>query len=137
MHSKSLLTLLAAATAATVSIAADTVSNYTAAQNTPPAELRPPVSQESESLRPDLTPAPLGLRPQATSGNKDGIALPFGLNYNRETKSLLVPMDQKNEWGVGLNLNLNSTKALELTPGSSSLGLQPKRTPGVMLQKKF
>jgi len=47
-----------------------------------------------------------------------------------------VPLDQKSEWGVGVGLNLNNPNTVELSP-SSSLGLQPKRAPGVMLNKRF
>lgn len=96
-----------------------------------PANLQPPsraaldafTSQESVGLR----------RP--ASNLHERIDLPFGLNYNRDAKSLLMPLDDKNEWGVGVNLNLNATPTVE-TP-QSGLQLAPKRTPGLMLHRKF
>ena len=48
----------------------------------------------------------------------------------------MVPLGEKNEWGVGVMLNVNSAPGLE--PATApALGLQPKRTPGIMLQKRF
>ena len=99
------------------------------------SELRAPIETGAGALPARLTPGAVGLRPQAASAAQ-GIALPFGLNYSRETKSLMLPLDQKSEWGVGLNLNVNSSPGLEQSP-SSGLGLQPKRTPGVTLHRKF
>ena len=98
-------------------------------------ELRAPIDNGADTLSSRMTPGTLGLRPHA-GGTNQGIDLPFGMNYSRETKSLLVPLDQKSEWGLGLNLNLNSAPVLEQSP-SAGLGLQPKRTPGVMLQRRF
>ena len=96
-----------------------------------PATLQPPsrtaidafTSQESVGLR----------RP--ANNLRERIDLPFGLNYNRDAKSLLIPLDDKNEWGVGVNLNLGATPTVE-TP-QSGLQLAPKRTPGLMLHRKF
>ena len=96
-----------------------------------PATLQPPsrtaidafTSQESVGLR----------RP--ANNLRERIDLPFGLNYNRDAKSLLMPLDDKNEWGVGVNLNLGATPTVE-TP-QSGLQLAPKRTPGLMLHRKF
>ena len=96
-----------------------------------PATLQPPsrtaidafTSQESVGLR----------RP--ANNLRERIDLPFGLNYNRDAKSLLMPLDDKNEWGVGVNLNLGATPTIE-TP-QSGLQLAPKRTPGLMLHRKF
>lgn len=124
--------LLAAATVATGSLAADSIS-----QNTDTTTTSPSLKLDAEALGAKPTPSPLGLKPQSAPVNKESILLPFGLNYNRDARSLLVPIDQKNEWGVGLNLDVNSSRAVELAPPSSPLGLQPKRTPGLMLQKKF
>ena len=123
-----LLTLLAATAAAFV-------TSHAWAQNVaPPADLHPPVKLDADALRAKLTPSHLGLKPQ---GNAGSVGLPFGLNYSSETKGVVIPIDQKNEWGVGVGLNINSSKTIELSP-SSSLGLQPgNRTPGIMLQKKF
>ena len=96
-----------------------------------PTTLQPPsrtaidafTSQESVGLR----------RP--ANNLRERIDLPFGLNYNRDAKSLLIPLDDKNEWGVGVNLNLGATPTIE-TP-QSGLQLAPKRTPGLMLHRKF
>ena len=96
-----------------------------------PTTLQPPsrtaidafTSQESVGLR----------RP--ANNLRERIDLPFGLNYNRDAKSLLMPLDDKNEWGVGVNLNLGATPTIE-TP-QSGLQLAPKRTPGLMLHRKF
>lgn len=107
-------------------------ATYSAA---PPANLHPPVTLDADTLRARLAPSRLGLKPQPSS-NPLGITLPFGLDYNRQTKSLFVPLDQKSEWGVGVGLNLNSSETVELSP-SSVLGLQPKRAPGLMLNRKF
>jgi hypothetical protein len=101
----------------------------------PPANLHPPINLDSDTLRARFAPSPLGLKPQ-TSNLPGGITLPFGIDYHRETKGLVMPLDQKSEWGVGVGLNLNSSSTVELSP-SSVLGLTPKRAPGVMLNKKF
>lgn len=107
--------------------AGDTVS--------PPANLHPPINLDADTLRARLAPSQLGLKPQ-TSNLPGGITLPFGIDYHRDTKGLVMPLDPKNEWGVGVGLNLNSSSIVELSP-SSVLGLSPKRAPGVMLNKKF
>lgn len=110
------------------------------AQNSvPPADLHPPINLDADTLRAQAGYAGshLGLRPGSHAGNLSSSGLPYGIDYNREAKSLLVPLDQKNEWGVGVGLNMNSSKVIELSPGSA-LGLQPtNRAPGVMLHKKF
>ncbi len=96
----------------------------------------PPIPKiDADAVRLQLTPNAVGLKPKYGIAS-DSVELPFGMNYNAGSKSLLMPIDEKNEWGIGLNLNLNSTRALDLTP-NSGLGLQPKRTPGLMLQKRF
>lgn len=101
----------------------------------PSSDQSPALKFDSDDLRARQSPGTLGLRPYS-GGTKEGINLPFGLNYSSEAKSLIVPLGEKSEWGIGLNLNVNSSRAIELAP-SSSLGLQPKRTPGITLQKKF
>ena len=98
-------------------------------------ELRAPIETGVDTPPSPLVPGTLGLKPNSGSV-RSGIGLPFGMNYSRETKTLMMPLDQKSEWGVGLNLNLNSSPGLE-QPATPGLGLQPKRTPGIMLQKKF
>ena len=98
-------------------------------------ELTPIPRIDSFALRQQETHSAVGLKPRNGIAG-DGIDLPFGMNYSIGSRSLLVPIDAKNDWGIGLNLNVNSARALDLTP-SSGLGLQPKRTPGVTLQKRF
>lgn len=62
----------------------------------------------------------------------------YGLSYHRESKSLLLPLDQKNAWSMGLNLNLNADGAGSAgTAADSGLTLQPRRTPGFIFNKKF
>jgi hypothetical protein len=101
----------------------------------PPADLHPPVQLDADVLRAQLTPGHLGLRPQSgAAGINTG--LPLGMNYNRDTRGLVIPLDQKSEWGVGVGLNINSSATVEISPGSA-LGLQPKRAPGLMLHKAF
>jgi len=135
MYSSRLLMLLAASTLAVSSIALQAhAQSAGATASPPPADLYPTQKIDLDVLRSKLAPSTLGLKPN--SGAKEGINLPFGINYSSETKSFLVPIDQKNEWGIGLNLNVNSSRSVELAP-TSVLGLQPKRTPGVTLQKKF
>jgi hypothetical protein len=130
-----LLMLVAAA-----SIAASGFVTTCLAQNAretvaPPADLHPPVNLDADTLRSRFASSHLGLKPQSAA-NASGLALPFGLDYNRDTKSLIMPLDQKSEWGVGVGLNLNSSKVIELSP-NGVLGLQPKSAPGLMLHKKF
>jgi hypothetical protein len=98
-----------------------------------PATLQPP-SRSAEDTFMLQDGARLGLRPPAAS-LRERTELPFGLNYSREARSLLMQLDEKNEWGLGLNLNLNATPAVELAP--SGLHMAPRNTPGLMLQKKF
>ena len=102
---------------------------------TAPTDLQPIPRIDVDILRSKMAPGGIGLKPKYSVVN-DGFDLPFGMNYNRDSSSLLMPIDPKNEWGIGLNLNLNSPRALDMAP-SSGLGLQPKRTPGVTLQKRF
>ncbi|MBI4189938.1 MAG: hypothetical protein HY525_05305 [Betaproteobacteria bacterium] len=136
MYSSRLLMLLAAGTLAVGSIALQAhAQSAGATASPPPADLSPTQKIDLDVLRSKLAPGTLGLKPN--SGAKEGIDLPYGINYSSEAKSIFVPLDQKNEWGVGLNLDVNSSRAVELAPASSPLGLQPKRTPGLMLQKKF
>jgi hypothetical protein len=129
------LMLLTATTLAAAAITVNSLAQNAAASIPASAELRAPIDTGEDMLRSRQTPSTFGLKPQPGSANP-GIALPFGMNYSRETKSLMMPLDPKSEWGVGLNLNVNSSPGLEQSP-SSGLGLQPKRTPGVTLQKKF
>lgn len=127
--------LLAATTVAAGTTATSSLAQSAGTSIPTFAELRAPIDPGADTPRSRLAPGSIGLRPHA-SGTYQGIDLPFGMNYSRETKSLVVPLDQKNEWGVGLNLNLNSVPAIEQSP-SAGIGLQPKRTPGVTLHKKF
>jgi hypothetical protein len=97
------------------------------------ANLQPP-SRTLEDAFSLQDAAPTRLRAPAAA-LREQLDLPFGLNYSRDTKSLLMPLDDRREWGLGLNLNLNSAPAVELSP--PGLHLAPKRTPGLMLQKRF
>ena len=100
----------------------------------PPADLHPPINLDADTLRARFASGQLGLKPSSAAGDA---GLPYGINYNRDTKGLIVPIDEKNEWGVGIGLNMNSSKVIELSPGGA-LGLQqPNRAPGLMLHRKF
>jgi hypothetical protein len=74
------------------------------------------------------------LRPPVAS-LRERLAPAYGLSYHRESKTLLLPLDEKNEWTMGLNLNLNSVPNVGSPP--SGLNLEPRRTPGFIFQKKF
>ena len=115
------------------------VSNSTAQDYAPsvrPAESQSTGSPTIESLGARFSEKSLGLKAPFPR-NTEGIALPFGMNYSRDSTSLLLSIDPKNDWGIGLNLDVNSSRSVELAPSIPTLGLQPKRTPGLMLQKKF
>lgn len=100
-----------------------------------PAALQPPSRSAADAFTSIESP-PLGLRPPpASTFQRERIELPLGLSYSRDAKSLLMQIDEKNEWGLGFNLNLNASPAVELSP--PGLHLAPKRTPGLILQKKF
>jgi len=135
MHNSRLFMLLAAG-----SLAVGSISLHAQAQSATPdassqAGLRPPASVDFDAFHKRLAPSPFGLKPQS-GGSMEGLALPFSLNYNREIRSIIMPLDEKNTWDVGVMFNVNSAPGLE--PASApALGLQPKRTPGIMLQKKF
>jgi hypothetical protein len=129
-----MLTLFTAATLAASLAATGSFAQSAGAAALPPADLNPTAKIYVDTLRSRLAPSSLGLQPRSAA--TEGSDLPYGLSYSGDTKSVMMPLDQKNEWGVGLNLNVNSPPTVELAP-SSSLGLQPKRTPGVMLQRRF
>ena len=129
-----MLTLLTATTLIAGSAATSTFAQSAGAAVMPPADLNPTPTIDTDTLRSRLAPGSIGLQPR--SATTEGSDLPFGLNYSGDAKSVMMPLDHKNEWGVGLNLNLNTPPTVELAP-SSPLGLQPKRTPGVMLQRRF
>lgn len=125
-------------TIAAVATVAFIIAAPAGAQNivTPPVDLHPPIQINADTLRSRFAPSHLGLKPGTPSTIAD-VGMPFGLNYNRETKSLMMPLDEKNEWGVGVGLNINSSRIIELSPGGL-LGLQqPNRAPGLTLHKKF
>jgi hypothetical protein len=101
----------------------------------PPADLHPPINLDSDTLRARFGSSNLGLKPSNVPGSAS--ALPYGIDYNREAKSLVMPLDRKNDWGVGVGLNMNTSRIIELSP-SGVLGLQqPNRAPGLMLHGKF
>jgi hypothetical protein len=127
------LTLVATAAVAAAIYALPADAQSTGQTVAPPADLHPPINLDADTLRARFASGHLGLKP----GTGNGTALPYGIDYNREAKSIIVPLDEKNEWGVGVGLNMNSSKIIELSPGSA-LGLQqPNRAPGLMLHKKF
>ncbi|MBI1988618.1 MAG: hypothetical protein HYS65_02580 [Betaproteobacteria bacterium] len=135
MHNSRLLMLLAASSLAAGSIALQAQAQSATPDASPQARLRPPASVDYDTSRTRLTPGAFGLKPQSARSKED-IALPFSLNYNREIRSIIMPLDEKNTWDVGVMFNVNTAPGLE--PATSpALGLQPKRTPGIMLQKKF
>ena len=127
--------LIAAASLITGSLASVCLAQNAREVVAPPADLHPSITLDADTLRSKFAPSQLGLKPQSPA-KQDGISMPFGLNYSRDAKGVVMPLDQKKEWGVGVGLNLNSSEVVELSP-NSVLGLQPKRTPGLMLQKKF
>ena len=128
------LTLIAAAGIAAAIYAVPASAQSTGQNVSPPADLHPPINLDADTLRARFASGQLGLKPN--TGSSDS-GLPYGINYNREAKSLIVPLDEKNEWGVGVGLNMNSSKIIELSPGGV-LGLQqPNRAPGLMLHRKF
>ena len=135
MHNLRLLMLLAAGSLAAGSTALHAQAQSATADASTQAELRPPANADLDAFRTRLTPSAFGLKAQSASG-KEGIVLPFSINYSSVTKSVMMPLDEKNTWGVGVMLNVNSGPGLEPTT-APALGLQPKRTPGIMLQKKF
>jgi len=135
MHISRLLMLLAAGSLAAVSISLPAQAQSANTDASSRAKLRPPARADFDAFRESLAPSPFGLKPQP-AGSREGIALPFSLNYNREIRSIMMPLDEKNTWDVGVMFNVNTAPGLE--PATSpALGLQPKRTPGIMLQKKF
>jgi hypothetical protein len=88
----------------------------------------------ADSIRAWVTSSALGLKPQSARAKASG--LPFGMNYSGQTTTLLVPIDAKHEWGIGVQFNLSAPRSIELAP-PSALGLQPKRALGLTLQKSF
>jgi hypothetical protein len=104
-----------------------------AAADAPQVEaVQPPLENDLEAFYTRPAPGSVGLRPSARS---DSILLPFGMTYSRESRSLVMPFGDKNDYGVGLQLNVNRYQEVELAP--SGLGLQPRRTPGIIFNKRF
>jgi hypothetical protein len=128
------LTLIAAAGIAAAIYALPAFAQSADQNAAPPADLHPPINLDADTLRARFASGHLGLKLNSTAGDA---VLPYGIDYNRDTKSLIVPIDEKSDWGVGVGLNMNSSKVIELSPGSA-LGLQqPSRAPGLMLHRKF
>lgn len=135
MQISRLLMLLAAGSLAAISISLPAQAQSANTDASSRANLRPPASADSDAFRDSLAPGPFGLKPQPV-GSRERIALPFSLSYNRKIRSIIMPLDEKNTLDVGVMLNVNTTPGLE--PATSpALGLQPSRTPGIMLQKRF
>ena len=99
------------------------------------AELRVPASIDYDALRERLAPSGLGLKPPSSASWSE-IGLPFSLRYHTATRSVLVPIDEKSAWGVGITLNVSPGPGLEMS-SVPALGLQLKRTPGLTLQRRF
>lgn len=127
-----ILMLIVAASMATGTVATTCLAQNAGDNVAPPANLHPPIHLDEDTLRARFAPSSVGLKPRTSNI----ITLPFGIDYHRETKALVMPLDQKNEWGVGVGLNLNASSIIELSP-SSVLGPNSKRAPGVMLNRKF
>ena len=129
------LPLLAAMMLAANFVATPALAQTTQESSSPPADLHPPIQLDADTLRARFANSQLGLKPNPPAGAES--VLPFGIDYNREAKSLVVPIDRKSEWGFGVGLNMNTSRIIELSP-SGVLGLQqPKRAPGLMLHGKF
>ena len=131
MHNTSLLSLLLAAACAAIPALAQDPELPPAKSAVSPTEQ---LKLDLEHFRSSYSSGNLGLKPPGTSSRRT-VELPFGMNYSRDSKSLFMPLDDKNEWDIGLNLNINRARDVELAP--SGLGLQPKRTPGVVINRKF
>src|SRR5215207_1765686 len=58
----------------------------------PPADLHPPINLDADTLRARFGSSNLGLRPSHAPGAAS--SLPYGIDYNREAKSLVVPLDR-------------------------------------------
>jgi hypothetical protein len=69
-----------------------------------------------------------------TNPHTSGIVLPLGLNYDHETKNLVMPLDAQKLWGVGMNLDIGHVKEFST---DNWLGIEPKKAPGVVLQRNF
>lgn len=137
MFDSRLLMLVTAATmAAAAIVATGAVAQSRGTTITPAVDSQSAAKVDLNFIRAQLAPGTLGLKLQTPRAG-EGITLPYGMNYSGESKSLFMPFDHKNEWGVGLNFDVNSSRAVEIAPPASPLGLQPKRTPGITLQKKF
>lgn len=128
------LMLMVAVTVLAASSAVSHAQSTSASPAPASAEQQPPLKIDLDALRYRGAPDALGLKPPAAT-TKERLELPFGLNYSREARSLLMPLDDKSEWGVGLNLNINKSRDVELAP--SGLGLQPKRAIGLVINRKF
>ena len=128
-----LLMLIAATSIAAGAHVSICVAQDNGATVSPPATLHPPVNLDADTLRLRFAPSNLGLKPHS---NSNGIGLPSGLDYSQQAKGVVMPLDDKSQWGVGVGMNLNSSSVIELSP-NSVLGLQPKRAPGIMLNRKF
>jgi hypothetical protein len=116
--------LITASTAATVQAADDATL---APSNSPAVELR----IENGTASYELSPNAQGLKAKVPRS-----ALPFGMDYNGAARTLIVPLDDRYDWGVGLDFDAGSPPPIELAP-ASSLGLQPKHSPGLLLQRRF
>jgi hypothetical protein len=106
-----------------LAVAAVTVAGNAIAQN----NSLPAPSSDSHS------PIKLKLE-DFTNPHTDGIVLPFDIDYSRETKNLLLPLDEHKHWGIGVNLDIGNAKEFN---SDSGLGVELKKTPGLVLQRNF
>ena len=132
----------------TISVMAAAMSGLAAAaeaidagtETTPPVaaqpDARPGMRINLDAFSSNSGTSALGLKAKPQRA-REGVSMPFGLSYIIETKSLFFPFDERNELGLSFSLDVNKRRAVELVPSASALGLQPKRAPGLTLQKKF
>ena len=98
------------------------------------AGLGPAVNIDADTLR---AHAGSGDRSSTSRSNANGERdLPLALGYRDNARDAIVPTDQQSDWSLRMNFNLNSPRAVELSP-SSSLSLPRKPAAGFMLEKKF
>lgn len=100
----------------------------------PPAGLGLAVNIDADTLR---ARAGSGDHSPASRSNVNGERdLPLALGYRDNARDAIIPTDPQSDWSLRMNFNLNSPRAVELSP-NSSLGLPRKPAPGIMLEKKF
>ncbi|HUO43589.1 MAG TPA: hypothetical protein VMT94_01605 [Burkholderiales bacterium] len=92
---------------------------------------------QSEALPAPSSPShnPIKLKLEDfTNPHSSGIVLPLDINYSRETRNVVMPLDAQKLWGVGVNLDIGNARDFNTNSG---LGVELKKTPGVVLQRNF